>query len=255
MEPITILAAGALGYLLRGKTGPVDAITPLDAETWAIGVCELQEASEVSNSTLTPRFLAQQIGASLRPDIDWPPKPLATKSHKTAWAQILRWTQDLVNDAAAAGFVSPCAYLLEEVFPLIPDDDETVEGTFAPPSDLPPVAAPGTPVQPTPADLLPIVTDEPTPGRWYQIGTAPVLEGSGLLAHAGMAYKVGPGPTRLKAAQLVNEAPQNRAGAEYADCGVAVQCTGGGAPYVDGEVLSFSVPQLIYFPPAPKGGF
>jgi hypothetical protein len=255
MDPLTLTIAAATGYVyLRGRTDNVDTLTQDNVEGLAITVCETLQDTPASNQT--PRTIAVAICESIRDDLSWPPRYFATRSHKQVWAQVLDWTTRLVNDAAAAGVLNPCVYLLEDVFPLIPDDDETVveviPGAFdpgVPTPKLPPIADPGVEVPTDPTVVAPIVSDTPTPGRWYRIGTDPSLQGQGLLRHVGKAYGLSPGSARLAAAVVVNEAPQNRSSAKYALCGVDLSCTAGGSYYQDGEVISFSTDQLIYFPP------
>jgi len=257
MDPLTLTIAAATGYVyLRGRTDNVDTLTQDNVEGLAITVCESLQDTPASNQT--PRTIAVAICESIRDDLSWPPRYFATKSHKQVWAQVLNWTTELVNDAAAAGVLNPCVYLLEDVFPLIPDDDETVveviPGAFdpgVPTPQLPPITGPEVPPPPAtdPTVVAPIVADTPTPGRWYRVGTDPSLQGKGLLTHTGKAYGLTSGKARLNAAQVVNEAPQNRSTAEYAKCGETVSCTGGGIYYDNQEVISFSTPQLIYFPP------
>ncbi len=75
------------------------------------------------------------------------------------------------------------------------------------------------------------ITDTPTPGAWYRIGTDSKLKGKGFLTHVGRAYGVGSGSQRLALSKMVAAHPANR--------NQLVEASGNAKKWFPGGVPSF----------------
>lgn len=239
MEPTTIAFVGIGLYLLRGKTGELELFGPDDLPKIAETICN---ALPPDVTLQTPRAVALAVATEAYPDFTWPPRPLATASHKAVWMQISQWADQLFLDAAEAGVLDVCEYL-------------TAADTPAPP----PIGIPDA-KQPPHLDPLagkPVLAPTPTPGRWYEVGTDPSLKGKGHLRHVGKAYGLSAGTNaRARAARGVNADPRNEETATYRPCvyqpGNPLHCS---LTYDTNRVISYQDGNMVYFPLAPDGGW
>lgn len=236
MEPAT-LAIGAFAlWLLRGRTGELEPLSDADAAAMGRAVCDaLGDESDVWAS---PEGIARAVGRQAYGDLSWPPRPLATASHKAAWAQLIAWGTDVRSRADALG-VSVCSLLAGGA--LIPVPLPAIP--VPPPSPSPGFSLGGLPEPgPSPLPTIPtvpmVVTDDPTPGAWYRIAY-----GDTLLGVAGRAYGLPPGTMRLNRAKLINGAQAN-AGLRFSEPDSTFEQT-----HFPAGALSFLPPyQTIYIP-------
>jgi len=262
------VAGGVFGFAwLRGKTGELNGFTDQHAQMAALALCE-SGLADLPPGFQTPQTMARLIAESAYTvdqegepkQFDWPPRFLATKSHKAVWKQLVEWCTELKAVAEAGGF-TVCEYLAAETLPPIPPiPAEPGQGPLIPaepgpePSDpfTPDIVGPGSTEPGTGPGLIPGINpgsgptmpqppaSSPTPGKSYQI-----TMGDTFLGNVGEAYGLGSGPARYQASLAVANHPINRAVVEYY---MAAPGSNEAGMYPDGRP-SYNPPyQVIFFP-------
>lgn len=236
MEPTTIILGGVALFLLRGKTAEIEPLSQSDLDAMARSVCDV--LGDEADVWATPDAIARAVARAAWGPLSWPPMPLATRSHKAAWGQVLEWAREVRARADGRG-LTVCAMLRElQLVPAVP----VVPPPSGPTLGGVPEVGPG-PMLPSPLPSLPLpvqeIRDEPTPGYWYAI-----KYGDTLLGVAGRAYGLPSGSMRLNRAKLINGAQAN-AQLRFSEPDTPFEQT-----HFPAGVLSFMPPyQTIYIPP------
>jgi hypothetical protein len=203
------IALGALGAAwLRSKTGEVAPLADSDLDAMGAAVCDAFEARPAFE---TPTAIAAAVGKAAYPRFAFPPLPLATRSHREAWAALELWAAEL-SAAARASNVSVCEWLKRTASaPSI--EMKLAEVTLKPAEVLKPADV-LKPAEVIPSGLQaaplarPVPTPTPTPGRWYTIKSGDTLLGSSGVT--SRAYNV---PTdnqrRYQLSKVINTHPNN----------------------------------------------
>lgn len=232
MIPLPWAAAAAVSAIAawwaRGKTGD-PLVSAAQATAAAAELCARLEL--VGDVTATQ--LAVLAGDSIAPAVNWPPRPLAKREHKAAWAMLLNWAREVKRQAADKGVLVCDIVRPKTSLGGLLIQAATVKTTPGQIGGL----SPGAPSN---------ISDYPTPGSWSKPLDNP---GAGLLQNVGFAYAVPSGGARLAASKAVNNHPWNRAHAKYRP--TDQQNTFELNSYGPDGILSFDGSGTpVYFPPA-----
>jgi len=235
---VLALSLVALFALLRGrqaqaKTGDVPPLLNAESGQLLTVACVCEEKGLAIKPGETPADRDKRhacIAMAMREDVAFPPPSSATDSHLEFWGQ-LQAAMDGIELSALEQGLSVC-----ELIDTIGEDDDLPLPPLPPPPTPPtppepeppepgpplPPAPPAPPLPPpTPGEdangdeipypnmpMAPRLTPNPTPGAYYQVGTA--FTGQGLFATVGAAYGLGGGQDRLKATRRVIDDPRNQ---------------------------------------------
>jgi len=231
---VVALSLVALFALLRGrqaqaKTGDVPPLLNSESGQLLTVACVCEEKGLAIKPGETPADRDKRhacIAMGMREDVAFPPPASATDSHLAFWGQV-QAAMDGIELSALEQGLSVCELidtLDEDDLPLPPlpppptpptPPEPTPPTPPLPPTPPPPPLPPPTPGEDANGDpipwpnmpLAPRTTQTPTPGAYYQVGTA--FTGQGLFATVGAAYGLGGGQARLKATRRVIDDPRN----------------------------------------------
>jgi hypothetical protein len=237
MLQIPLIPTAVTGALLlgawwgRGRTGDI-YVTEDEAKKVYQELCESISTAD----TVTVQDLAVLAGESIAPEMHWPPRFLATREHKSAWAQLLGWATAQQEIATAEG-----KSLCDVIKPGADFSGLKIKAVKVPKATgFIPFSTGLAQNDPVPFGPGSNIADSPTPGKWSK--QVPNL---GLLSSAGIAYGLPSGAARLAASKKVNEHPLNKAHSDYRPPGNNFEQT-----HYPIAILKFDNAQPIYFPPA-----